>query len=128
MDFSKTEIQKKAIDVLASAARNVMLYGGSRSGKTFIICYAMIVRASRVKSRHLACRLRFNHAKTSLWLETFPKVFKTCFPDLAFKENKTDYYYTLPNGSEIWVGGLDDKERTEKILGKEYSTLYFNEC
>jgi phage terminase large subunit len=35
---------------------------------------------------------------------------------------------TLPNGSEIWVGGLDDQARVEKILGKEYSTLYFNEC
>jgi Terminase large subunit, T4likevirus-type, N-terminal len=31
-------------------------------------------------------------------------------------------------GSEIWLGGLDDKERTEKILGQEYATLYFNEC
>jgi len=34
---------------------------------------------------------------------------------------------TLPNGSEIWVGGLDDKDRVEKILGNEYSTVYFNE-
>lgn len=125
--FKKTPKQEEAIRTLAGIARNVMLYGGSRSGKTFIICYAIIVRACKTKSRHLACRLRFNHAKTSLWLETFPKVFKLCFPELKYKENKSDYYYTLPNGSEIWVGGLDDKERTEKILGKEYSTIYFSE-
>lgn len=44
------------------------------------------------------------------------------------KENKSDWFYQLPNGSQIWVGGLDDKERTEKILGNEYSTIYFNEA
>ena len=57
-----------------------------------------------------------------------PKVFSICFPDLAYSTNNTDFYITLPNGSEIWVGGLDDKARVEKILGNEYSTLYFNEC
>lgn len=34
----------------------------------------------------------------------------------------------LNNGSEIWVGGLDDAKNVEKILGNEYSTVYFNEC
>jgi phage terminase large subunit len=48
-------------------------------------------------------------------------------PNVAAKSNKSDFYYTLPNGSEIWIGGLDSKERTEKILGTEYSTMYFNE-
>ena len=33
----------------------------------------------------------------------------------------------MPNGSEIWIGGLDDGERVEKILGNEYATIYFNE-
>jgi hypothetical protein len=34
---------------------------------------------------------------------------------------------TLFNGSEIWIGGLGDKEQTDKILGHEYNTIYFNE-
>lgn len=34
----------------------------------------------------------------------------------------------LSNGSQIWFAGLDDKDRTEKILGMEFVTLYFNEC
>jgi phage terminase large subunit len=42
--------------------------------------------------------------------------------------NKTDWYATLPNGSQIWFAGLDDKERAEKILGMEFVTIYFNEC
>jgi Terminase RNaseH-like domain len=36
--------------------------------------------------------------------------------------------YTFPNGSEIHCCGLDDKERTEKVLGLEFVTMYHNEC
>lgn len=126
--FVRTEKQTKQADLLFGDKQNVMSYGGSRSGKTFGICRAIVIRAAFEKSRHLAVRFRFNHAKTSLWYETFPKVFDLCFPDLKIEQNKSDYFYRLPNGSEIWLGGLDEKERVEKILGKEYSTIYFNEC
>ena len=127
-DFKKTPKQIAAVKLLSGRAKNIMLYGGSRSGKTSIICRSMIIRASKVKSRHIVLRLHFNHAKTSLWLDTFPKLFNTAFPDLVVALNNSDYYMTFPNGSEIWVAGLDDKKRTEKILGKEYSTIFFNEC
>lgn len=56
-----------------------------------------------------------------------PKVLKLCFPSLRHRFDKTDFYLELPNGSQIWIAGLDDKDRVEKILGAEYSTLYFNE-
>ena len=36
--------------------------------------------------------------------------------------------WSLPNGAQIWMLGLDDKERVEKILGMEFVTIYFNEC
>jgi len=126
--FSKTPKQIEAIKLLGSAARHIMLYGGSRSGKTFIACYAVIVRACREKSRHVILRQKFNHIKRSIWLDTMPKVISLCFPDLQVEWKGTDYYLKLSNGSEIWIGGLDDKQRTEKILGQEYSTIYFNEC
>lgn len=130
MNFKKTKIQAKAILLLASACKHVMLYGGSRSGKTFIIVYAIIIRAVKVKSRHVILRKTFNSAKTSIWLDTLPKIIGLCFPDLKpswDKRNKSDYYWELPNGSEVWIAGLDDDKRVEKILGKEYSTIYFNE-
>ncbi len=126
--FSRTLKQKEQTALLAGPATHAMSYGGSRSGKTFGICRALVIRAAKTKSRHLATRYRFNHAKTALWYETFPKVFDLCFPDLIIKPNKQDWFYLLPNGSEIWIGGLDEKERVEKILGKEYSTIFFNEC
>lgn len=73
-------------------------------------------------------RKTFNSIKTSIWLDTLPKVLRLCFPDLKVQWNRSDYYITLPNGSEIWIGGLDTAERVEKILGKEFSTIFFNEC
>jgi PBSX family phage terminase large subunit len=126
--FKKTDRQKEAIRKMAGPARNVMMYGGSRSGKTFITIYAMIIRACKEpNSRHLIIRLKFNHAKTSIWFDTLPKVLQICFPHLEYKKNNVDYFIRFPNGSELWVGGIDDKKRTEKILGKEYSTIFFNE-
>lgn len=118
----------EAVKILSSDARHIMLFGGSRSGKTFLAVRSLIIRASKEKSRHAILRLNFNHIKTSIWLDTLPKVLKVSFPDLAVDWNKSDFYITLPNGSEIWCAGLDDEKRVEKILGKEYSTLYFNEC
>lgn len=61
-------------------------------------------------------------------MDTWPTMMRLAFPDVAFKPNKQDQYISLPNGSEVWFGGLDDKERVEKILGKEYATVYVNEA
>lgn len=126
--FVKTDKQKQASRIIASNAKNVMLYGGSRSGKTFMLIYALIVRAIKTKSRHVILRQNFNHVKRSIWLDTFPKVLSLSFPFLKPHPHRSDYYYKLANGSEIWIGGMDDQKSVEKILGNEYSTIYFNEC
>jgi len=66
--------------------------------------------------------------KASVVYDTFPKVMELCFPQVTYKLDKSDWFATFPNGSEIWFGGLDDKERSEKILGNEYVTIFLNEC
>lgn len=128
MAFQLTAKQREANKLLAGPARNVMLRGGARSGKTFLLLRAIVQRAINAPgSRHAVFRFRFNHVKTSVWSDTLPKVFRLCFPGLAVKWDRTDFYVELPNGSQIWIAGLDDKDRVEKILGQEYTTLYFNE-
>lgn len=120
-----TPRQEQAILTL-SQNKYSLLYGGSRSGKTFIIIFFILWRAMKCKSRHLIVRLRFAHVKQSVVYDTFPKVcdlFK-----IKYVLNKSDWFATLPNGSEIWFGGLDDKDRTDKILGNEYSTIFENEA
>jgi G:T/U-mismatch repair DNA glycosylase len=47
---------------------------------------------------------------------------------VPYKIDKQDWYAEMGDQAQIWFGGLDDKERTEKILGQEYATLYLNEC
>lgn len=107
----------------------VLLEGGSRSGKTFICVRNIIIRASKhPKSRHLILRKHFSHVKQSIWYQTIPDVLDTAFPGLSVRENKSDWYIEFPNGSQIWIAGTDDKERIEKILGTEWDTIYLNEA
>lgn len=134
MTFSFTAKQQEALDsVLSSLAAHCMLFGGGRSGKTFLIVRCIVMRALKAPgSRHLIVRFRFNHVKQSVILDTFPNVMAKCFPELIKGEhwdmNRTDWYATLPGGTEIWFGGLDDSDRMEKILGKEFVTIYLNEA
>jgi hypothetical protein len=106
-----------------------MLFGGSRSGKTFLHTRNTIMRALKAPgSRHAILRFRFNHVKASIVLDTFPRVMELAFPGVQYSIDKTDWYAKLPGKSQVWFGGLDDKERTEKILGQEHATIYLNEC
>ena len=124
-----TAKQLEAQHILTKLATFGMLFGGSRSGKTFLLLHNVVMRALKAPgSRHCVLRFRFNHIKSSVIFDTFPKVMKVAFPEVEYKLNKSDWYVTFANGSEIWFGGLDDKQRTEKILGNEYATLYLNEC
>lgn len=127
--FALTPRQIEAMDVLAGDATHIMLFGGSRSGKTFLLCRAIAIRALKApESRHAILRFRFNHVKNSVVLDTWPKMMRLCFPGVKFHIDKTDWYCQFENGSQVWFGGLDDKERAEKILGMEFVTIYLNEC
>lgn len=93
----------------------------------------MIIRAMMAPgSRHVMFKYRFNSLAAAVIADTFPQVMKLCFPEGTYNPNNwvksPNYFYQLSNGSEIWFGGLDDKERTEKILGQEFVTMAFNEC
>jgi phage terminase large subunit-like protein len=128
VSFHLTTKQAQAQEVLGSDATHILLDGGSRSGKTFLFTRAVVVRALKSPgSRHAILRFRFNHVKQSIVMDTMPKVMSLCFPQLSHKLDRTSWFTQFENGSEIWYGGLDDKERTEKILGNEYATIYLNE-
>lgn len=128
--FKKTAKQYEAIE-LFSKYIEVLSEGGGRSGKTFIEIYAMIARGIRYPgTNHVALRKRFNHAKLALFKQTIPNVFKIAFPNLYVNPNKSDYFFEFGENkekSQLWIGGTDDKERIEKILGTEWASMLFNE-
>lgn len=116
--------------MLNGPATHIMLAGGSRSGKTFLIVRKIVQRALKAPgSRHAILRFRLGHVKQSVVMDTFPTVMAKCFPTVTYQLNRSDLLFAkLPGGSEIWFGGLDDKQRVEKILGNEYSSIFLNEC
>lgn len=120
------------MEALASDARFVCLFGGARSGKTFLIVRAIIMRALKAPgSRHLIARFRQNAVWTSIVGDANATLFVVadeCFNGLKFASHRKDGYFELENGSTIWLGGLDEKERIDKILGREYSSVYLNEA
>ncbi len=121
--------QDTARRLLEGPQRYTCLVGGTRSGKTFLIVRAIVLRALKAEgSRHAILRLHANAARASIALDTLPQVMRLCFPGISLKEHRQDGFFALPNGSRVWIGGLDDKERVEKILGHEYATVYLNEA
>ena len=127
--FVPTEKQRAAQELLRSSQRHTLLVGGSRSGKTTLLVNEIVERALRADdSRHAILRLHANAARASIALDTLPKVFRQWYPNEPLKRHRTEGYFSLENRSEIWIGGLDDPDQIEKILGKEYATILLNEC
>ena len=115
-----TQAQQEAMKLIAQH-KHTLLFGGSRSGKTFIFCYAILVRAlATPQSRHAILRFRFNSVKKSIGKDTLPKLLQLLNVKYRLLNNEV---FILPNGSEIWLLGLDDKERADKILGLEFQDM-----
>ena len=128
-EFALTPKQLEAQEVLNGPAKHIMLAGGSRSGKTFLIVRKIVQRALKAPgSRHAILRFRLGTVRQSIVHDTFPTVMDKCFQGIPYDLNKSELYSTVQGGSEIWFGGLDDKERTEKILGTEFASIFLNEC
>ena len=127
MPFALTPRQIEAREFMGGPQRSSLLVGGSRSGKTTLICRAIIIRALRAEGTdHALIRHRANTARASLWLGTVPKVLRLCFPGLTLKPYFRDGFAELPNQSKLHFIGLDDEARVEKVLGSEFLTTYFN--
>ena len=143
--MSNTEVkilphQKEAWALMLSHSYT-LLFGGARSGKTFIILLLNLLMANtfdperakkdktyeiRKPSRHLIVRFHFSDVKKSIIKETLPEV--AALLGIEYKLNQQDWYIELPNGSEIWFGGIDEGRGLDRVLGKEYSTIWFNEA
>ena len=107
----------------------ILAYGGSRSGKTFEFCRALIALGLRYGGRYAIFRRHAVAARNSVFDDTFPKAAALCFPGLELQRRLSDARVVLScTGAEYWFVGLDDDRRVEKILGREYATIYFNEC
>jgi phage terminase large subunit-like protein len=127
--FTLTPKQKEALKILGlPEATNIALVGGSRSGKTLLFCYSMVVRALKTPgSRHAAIRNICRDSRAKLGMDTLPALHSLIGikPDY----DKSGGRYIYPGGSEVHLLGLDDAgDRHSRILGAGYSTLLLDEC
>lgn len=127
-----TNAQKEASIVLAAGAKNTLLYGGTRSGKTLLLVFYCVLVAGAYPGIRIAILRRYlKDVRESILEDTFQKAIVQGLgwklPALEAAINRSEMVFRH-GGSEIWFGGLDDNERVEKILGKEYGMIYFNEA
>lgn len=130
-----------ADSMLVGKEENMLLVGGSRSGKTFTFCKAIAARAlntmERSFSRHAILRRHLKDVSESVGMDTWPKMMRLRYPGVSWRHHNKNQggIITICNKlrpkedwPEIWLLGLDDKDRVDKVLGKEFATLFFNEC
>jgi len=128
LNFRLTAKQNEAVEIMV-ANQTTLLEGGTRSAKTFLIIRAMLIRALLVaNSWHIGLRLRRTHINGSVWQQTLPQVLDKCGWNNLVELNHSDMSCTIKQNKSVLIfDGLDDKERVDKILGKEYSTIFLNE-
>jgi PBSX family phage terminase large subunit len=122
-----TPKQRKALEILRKQVYSEILFsGGSRAGKTFIVLFFFLCCALAYDGiRFLIARLRFAHVKANIWLQDIPKLKE--YDLFSHIELDNQNYIIKLNNSQIWLGGLDDKDRTDKVLGQEYAGIFLNE-
>lgn len=129
MTYTRNPGQVRMRSLLTAGKRFCLVYGGSRSGKTFELTGSLVERALLAPgSRHLIVRHEGAAVRRAIIKGTWPELFKMRWPDVSYDWNEKYGYFTLPNGSEIWASGLNDQKAMERVLGNEYSTIYGNEA
>lgn len=105
---------------------SIMFDGGSRAGKTFLILICLIMFCINYPGlRVLIARLRFAHARASIWEQSLLPLLKK----MRIRHHIDKSMFIVKIGlSEIWLGGLDNKDRTDKVLGQEYGIVFLNEA
>lgn len=130
MPLDLTEKQMQGLSLLQDPNKQYILFtGGSRSGKTYLIMEFLVGRAFQFPgSRQLIVRKNLVDARNSIWDDSLPKYLSQYVPASQYTLVKSELKVEFANGSVIVLGGLDDEERSQKVLGTEYITIFCNEA
>lgn len=126
-NFVKTARQIEANKLLGSDAHNILLYGGSRSGKTLLNLRSIAIRALKTQSTHCIIRRTYKDVRQKIGLTSWPMMMELCFPNVPYSVNRAEWFIDIGK-SRVWLAGLDDNARREHILGFEFSTIFLNEA
>ena len=124
-----TEKQHEGWSILIDKSKKfIKFWGGSRSGKTFIICLFIVLRAVRYKnSVHIICRYDKAKAKLTVWRQTVLPLLQLCEKAGVCRINVTESRAEFNNGSSVLLGGLRPSD-IGNILSAEYATFFICEA
>ena len=123
-----TPKQTYGVKYFTSTHKFIKFYGGSRSGKTFLTCLMIALRAIKYPgSHHLIARLSNASCKDTVWKQTMLPILRAC--ERAGKcrvyENKGEAVFK--NGSLVKTGGIRPSEK-DRILSTEWETIFVCEA
>lgn len=104
--------------------RNVVVYGGAGSGKSYTVAQFLIIeRLMKLRNKRLLVTRKYN---PSLRVTSY-QLIKEILNDLKipYKELKTEQIISLPRRNEIYFRGLDDPE---KIKSSEFNYIWMEEA
>ena len=126
------EFRGAALEFVQSTAREVVIHGPARTGKTFAGLWKLDHYASRYpRCRMLLLRKTRESMSESVLVTLEEDVLGENHPALGGevrRENRRAYVY--PNGSEIIVAGLlqSNKDQKAKIMSTEYDMIFVPEA
>ena len=128
-NLKATKKQKEAGELLGNPKKKYyMFYGGSRSGKTYFVCYFIRHRARFYPgSKHLVARYSFANAKKTIWIQTLYPLLREDERRGLCKINQVEGITKYKNGSIILLGGLEPS-RIDSVLAAEYGTIFITEA
>jgi len=124
--YTETRVINRTIKDLRNKVPYIIHQGGTNSGKTFGILYALL--------SHILYDNKNKKLKVDIVAETIPALKKGCLADfqtildlvsLSIDYNATDKVYTLQNGTKIHFFAVD-KEGKAKHAKRDI--LFVNEC
>lgn len=104
----------------------ILCDGGARSTKTIGILAWLIKEASTIPGARILCARKYlDNARTTLFNLSFRSILGGA---KGFQFHESTCEIRMSNGSLIRIGGFDDADRVDKILGDEYMHVFVNEA
>lgn len=112
------------LDAIYCRDAEVILAGAAETGKTIAMLSKLHWCAIKYPNAALAIMRKTQTSCYNTVLVTFKEKILGDFPARPYGGEKPEWY-DYPNGSRIWVGGLD---KASKILSGEFDILYVNQA
>lgn len=101
----------------------IIIHGAAETGKTLALCWLLHITHSKYPNLHSSIVRKTQHSVYGSVLQTFQRVIAGS-PVKAYGGEKPERYI-YPNGSTIWIGGMDNPD---KILSSERYIIAAVQC